>query len=188
MANPIPRVVDVSHYQRNPTPRVGVVNDNRGAVPLTHERVLELLSYEPSTSLLRWMAGQRKGMVAGFDNGIHLRIGIDGTVYYAHRVIWFYVTGRWPTHCIDHRDRDGHNNRWPNLREADFSQNHANRKNETNKTLPKGVELHVSGKYRARVTKNKKTVHLGLFETPEEAHGAYIAHAKKLFGEFARAA
>jgi hypothetical protein len=156
---------------------------------LSHKRLREILHYDPETGTLTWRIGQRAGLSAGFPhNGTHLRIGIDGRSYFAHRVIWFLVTGAWPESRIDHRDRNGFNNAWVNLRQATVSQNQANRTNEAGRALPKGVELHVSGQYRARITKDQKTIHLGLFDSPQAAHAAYVAKATTLFGEFARAA
>ena len=37
------------------------------------------------------------------------------------------------------------------------------------------------------ITAAKRTHHLGYFETPEEAHAAYAAKARELFGSFMRA-
>lgn len=51
----------------------------------------------------------------------------------------------------------------------------------------KGVFLDHSGRYRARITVNYRKVHLGRFDTPQEAHAAYISAAKKFYGQFARA-
>ena len=38
---------------------------------------------------------------------------------------------------------------------------------------PIGVSLHMSGKFQAKILKNKTQIYLGLFETPEEAFQAY---------------
>lgn len=87
---------------------------------------------------------------------------------------------------IDHRDGDGLNNTRANLRLCTKAQNNYNTK--TSKQSPfglKGVNRYYKG-YRARIRINKKMVHLGIFQTAEEAHAAYCKAAEKLFGEFAR--
>lgn len=163
----------------------GLPCDSRGN--LTHSRLLEVLHYDPATGIMRWRKGQRSGQVAGFPhNGMYLRIGIDGFSYYMQRIIWFYMTKEWPKSRIDHRDVDGFNNRWDNLREASVSDNCANKRNWRGRLLPKGVESHVSGKYRARIMRHGKYHHLGLYETVMDAKMAYMKKATELFGEFAR--
>jgi hypothetical protein len=66
---------------------------------------------------------------------------------------------------IDHINNERLDNRKSNLREATNSQNQMNRKNK-----PTGVSFHkLSGKWRARITKNQKEIYLGLFSTEDEA-------------------
>lgn len=164
----------------------GLPNDRRGL--LTRKRVGELLRYSPESGELRWVGGQRAGLVAGFRHEDHLRIGIDGLSYYAHRVIWLYVTGEWPTSRVDHHDLDGLNNRWKNLRLATVSQNKANgRVYRKAALLPKGV-YHSGSRYRARITKDGETLSLGVFDTIAAASSKYLAKANEIFGEFARVA
>jgi hypothetical protein len=43
------------------------------------------------------------------------------------------------------------------------------------------------GQWRAQIGKNGKNVHLGVFPTRQAAHAAYVAAARKHYGEFARA-
>jgi len=87
---------------------------------------------------------------------------------------------------IDHRDGDPSNNRWNNLRRATPSQNNANRRLQQNNAWGlKGVSRHRS-RWRASIRKDRRTHHLGVFSTPQAAHAAYVAAARKLFGEFAR--
>jgi hypothetical protein len=58
--------------------------------------------------------------------GTYLSGGILGESHYAHRLIWKYVTGRWPRYEIDHRDQNGWNNWITNLRDVTRSVNNRN--------------------------------------------------------------
>lgn len=162
---------------------------------LTVERLRELLSYDPETGIFRWKiatsirvrAGARAGSI---NRNLNYRIiGIDGGNYYEHRLAILYVTGAWPKSLVDHRDGDGQNNCWVNLREATKSNNAANAgkpsKNTTSKL--KGVSWHAGAKkWQAHIRVDGKNIYLGIFADEAAAHGAYCAAAIKNFGEFAR--
>lgn len=92
-----------------------------------------------------------------------------------------------PDQLVDHRNRDPLDNRRSNLRIATRSKNGMNRGAQANNTSGfKGVSLHAkTGRWRAYITVDKKTKHLGLFPTPELAHAAYVRAADELHGEFA---
>jgi hypothetical protein len=97
------------------------------------------------------------------------------------------MTGEWCSVMIDHRDGNPSNNRWSNLRRATVSQNNANRRlHRNNKCGFKGVVQNHIGRWVASIYKNGQRHHLGCFATAQEAHAAYVAAARKLFGEFAR--
>jgi hypothetical protein len=50
----------------------------------------------------------------------------------------------------------------------------------------KGVfRLSSTGKWQARITVDKRRVHLGTFDDPETAYSAYKKAARKYHGEFA---
>lgn len=156
-------------------------------IPLTAERLRELLVYSKVTGVFRWRAtrrGQRPriGDEAGSvgDSGYRV-IGIDGIAYGAHRLAWLYVTGEWPTHQVDHRNRRRDDNRWKNLRKATSAEQRQNQSvGSNNKTGFLGVRLHRCGKYEANIKVGKKALYLGLFGTATEASDAYIAAKKKL--------
>lgn len=107
-----------------------------------------------------------------------------------HRVIMSRMLGRELERrdTIDHVDGNKLNNTRSNLRLATRSQNGANTTRQVNNTSGyKGVSWHkASGKWSADITKDYRRRHLGVFETPEEAHKAYKAAAMELYGEFAR--
>lgn len=89
---------------------------------------------------------------------------------------------------IDHVDGNGLNNTRVNLRIATSSQNNFNAKRPLkNTTGYKGVTRTRNGeKWRARIKANGKEIHIGTFDTPEEAYAAYCEKARELHGEFAR--
>src|SRR5208282_6243284 len=116
----------------------------------------------------------------------YIRVMLNNTIYAAHRLIWFYMTKRWPKHQIDHRDRDRANNRWDNLRQATNTQNRYNTVSWSRHSV-KGVRFIFGRKtkpWAAQIRRNKRDAHLGTFATKEEAHQAYCAAAKQLHGVF----
>lgn len=162
---------------------------------LTYERLREVLSYNKRSGLFRWKKTRstrvRVGDVAGsFTADGYIQIRFDGRLYLAHRLAVFYVTGRWPKDTVDHGDRDHANNKWSNIREASYSQNSGNMAKRPNNTSGyKGVFLDKRRKrYFAQIMVNRRSIHLGSFDAPQEAAMAYEAAAIKYFGEFARAA
>lgn len=84
---------------------------------------------------------------------------------------------------IDHKDRDPSNNMRSNLRPATQGQNRANSRKDRNSVL-KGV--HKKGKrWYAQIQYQGQKHYLGYFDSPEEAHKAYCAAARKFHKDFA---
>lgn len=164
--------------------------------------LLSILHYDPDTGIFTWRhrhgASQRwntryAGKVAGFDwkcgpNVVYRSIRIFDWPFLGHRLAVLYMTGEWPVSGIDHRDLDGLNNRWGNLRPANKSQNGANtRSPNTNTSGFKGVSLdRKTGRYRAYIKNHNRQIWLGYHDTPEAAHAAYMTAATALRGDYAR--
>jgi len=87
---------------------------------------------------------------------------------------------------VDHIDRDGLNNQRDNLRLCTMSENKMNQKiRKDNRSGYKGVSKLKHGRFVARITINKKLLHLGTFDDPKAAAKAYDRMAVKSYGEFA---
>jgi hypothetical protein len=163
---------------------------------LLHQRLLDVLDYNPETGAFVWKIQlSSKGKLGSVAGAFHIEgyrvIKIDGVLFRAHRLAWFYVYATWPRQ-LDHKDGNRNNNCIANLREATTSENAANSKRHTdNKSGFKGVKyrLNKSGIHRwtamIGVGQGRK-VTIGIFDTGEEASAAYLEAAKKYFGEFAR--
>lgn len=146
-------------------------------------RVASLLSYCPDTGLLTWLVSRGKakaGDVAGVDEGRYIVVGIDNKRYYAHRIVMLLRAGTWPE-MVDHRDGDGHNNRWLNLRPATQPVNQQNQRtaSRNNRLGLLGVRA-FGGKFRSAICVDGKAKHLGTFDTPTAAHAAYLAAKRQL--------
>lgn len=87
---------------------------------------------------------------------------------------------------VDHRDGDGLNNTRDNLRRATGLQNNRNRGPQANNTCGfKGVRPTRNGRFGAVIKTSQRQMHLGHFQTAEEAARAYDAAAREHFGTFA---
>lgn len=89
--------------------------------------------------------------------------------------------------CVDHVDENGLNNQRSNLRKCTRSENARNIKLKANNTSGyKGVSFfRRDGTWKVQIQAGGKNRHVGYFKTKEEAHKAYVEHAKKKHGEFA---
>jgi hypothetical protein len=148
---------------------------------LTHEQLLQEVSYDPKTGefvrLVKRSANASLGPIKGHPVGAgYLAFSVCGRDYYMHRLAWFFVRGSWPEHNIDHINGVRTDNRIANLRDVPQSLNMQNvRKPKAySSTGILGVSRFRSG-YRAEIRIDGKKKHLGVFDTPEKAHEAYMA-------------
>jgi hypothetical protein len=170
---------------------------------LTHKTLKELLTYNTATGVFIWnhrhldyfkshrlfktfntrFSGTKAGSI---DKKGYILICIFGKLYSAHRLAWMYIHGSFPIDQIDHINSITDDNRICNLREANKSQNGQNQKkaHKYNSSGLLGVSFYKPlSKYRAQIRLKGKQKHIGYFNTPEEAHTAYI-QAKRKYHEF----
>lgn len=160
---------------------------------LTQSRLKELLHYDPETGVWTWLVSPANNTPAGdiaggLDERGYRRIRVDGRKYRASRLSVLYMTGKWPSRHVDHKDTDTKNGRWGNLREATNSQNIANsRVRSDNKSGLKGVHWSKQCEaWRADLGVSGRREYLGLFDCPAAASFAYQIAADIHHGEFAR--
>lgn len=152
---------------------------------VTLERLKEVLKYEPETGLFYWKVSNsnrvKVGDVADCPRQGYIQIMIDKVTYIAHRLAWLYVYGKWPDGDIDHINGVRNDNRISNLRDVSKNMNQQNRQGPRrgNKFNLLGV-CQQRNRFKAQITINGKVTYIGLYDTPEEAHQAYITTKRKL--------
>ena len=158
--------------------------------PFTYEKLRECLRYDEATGIFTWLIDRGKRVKAGntiratelrFGKNTYLSVCIYPKRYLVHRLAWFYMTGEWPTSLIDHENRNGTDNSWKNLREADHSKNAQNIA-ESHCDSATGI-LGVyprRGRFTSRIFVNGKDRCLGMFDTADMAQAAYLAAKREL--------
>lgn len=178
----------------HPLPDIGILN--------------EALSYNPQTGVFVWrerprhhfvsdhaqaawnakMAGSVSGSESYVGTGRNkrhvIKILINRKRYMAHRIAWVMSgMGDPGLKHIDHWNRNPHDNRICNLREAT---------NEENCSNSSAIGVGVRGttfskrkqKWVAQITKNYKNTGLGYFNTRAEAALAYAKASLRVHGKF----
>lgn len=154
----------------------------------------EYYEYSPVTGLFIHKRSTARGIynqVAGTKRPDgYIGIAINGQRWLAHHIAWYYIHNEWLDE-IDHKDGNRSNNRLNNLRPATRTQNNGNSNGwgkRKKSGLPRGVYYHPGDKtrFRSQIYVNYKAVHLGCFDTINEAEKAYIEAARIHFGEFAK--
>lgn len=148
--------------------------------PISHARLLQLLSYDPDSGLFtrlkdfgkgrRYKAGEVAGCLDKHEG--YVRIKLDGRHYWAHRLAWFYVHGEWPQHDIDHKDQIRHHNWFSNLRAVTRAENLQNQIQATarSKSGVRGVFWDSARcKWRVCISVGNKNKDVGRYDHLHEA-------------------
>ncbi|MFN8758845.1 MAG: HNH endonuclease [Tagaea sp.] len=154
---------------------------------ISRDRLLELLDYDPATgAFVRRIAfggrpaGERVRELPPIGHR-YCRISIDHVRCHAHRLAWLHHHGHHAPLFIDHINGVTWDNRIVNLRLATPQQNQQNiaiRRSNTSGVM--GVDQR-RGRWRARITHNGKFVHLGFFDTRNEAVQARQSAERELW-------
>lgn len=153
------------------------------------------LSYDRSSGLFLWLTN-RGGKAKAFtyagckDSDGYLRIQYKKRSWLAHHLAWFYLYGALPDTDIDHENENKIDNRPRNLRKSFGSIQNINKSKprvDNKSTGLKGVTVRKQKdgeRYMAAITLHGVRKYLGIFDTPEEAHSAYLEAKKELLNNY----
>ena len=155
------------------------------------EDIREYLRYEDGK--LYWTkkpcnkvsVGDEAGCLCNFSG--YILIGFKGTLYRAHRIVWFLVNDQQPTEMLDHINNNKSDNRRENLRAATYRQNNQNRTvSRNNSSGVKGVYWNKkANKWLARLNTEEKRKSIGYFTDLAEAEKAIKEARQQIHGEYA---
>ena len=155
-----------------------IINANTAGLEmseLTQQYLKEIFNYDPETGILTWKVKKSRniniGDVAGSEfktkqGKRYLRVSVNDKLYFIHRIAWMYSYGEWPCE-IDHKDGNGLNNKWENLRNVSRLENSKNqRKSTRNKSGIVGVFWdRTYNKWRAYIRVNGVLHSIGQFKS-----------------------
>jgi hypothetical protein len=152
---------------------------------ITQARIQELLHYDPETGVFTRKKpgpGIAVGQVCGtVDQEGYVRARVDMKTYGVHRLAWLYVKGQFPAGEVDHINGNRRDNRIENLRDVSKASNLQNQKRAQAGSRSGLLGAYYNqGKWRAAIQTNGMNKNLGNFNTPEEAHQAYLAAKRVL--------
>lgn len=149
---------------------------------VTPEELAQVLEYKDGK--VYWKIKVSRKIIPGKEAGSpegkgYWAIRYKTKLYKAHRVVWCLCKGEWPTKDkeIDHINQNKLDNRIENLRVVDRKTNARNKKH-------RGYRKR-GNRYYARIRVDGKEIHLGAFDTSEEAARAYY-NAKVVYHDYGK--
>jgi len=141
---------------------------------ITEEELKYKLQYNKFTGLFYWKIKTTKtipGQLASWINGNRIKITINGTNFFAHRLAWLYEYGYCSEYFIDHKNKIPYNNWISNLREISHACNIRNcNVGKNNKSGITGISWYESRKcWTVNIYVNGKNKWLGNFKQLKDA-------------------
>lgn len=151
------------------------------------ERLRKHVHYDPNTGVFTLIEKRGVGDPVAVGGRVD-RLSVHGYrtiqlfkfTYPAHRLAWLYVYGQFPGGHIDHINGVKDDNRLFNLRDVSRSVNLQNqrRAKSNNRHGYLGVTPYLN-RFKAAIKISGVRIHLGVFDTPEEAAAIYLAMKRK---------
>jgi hypothetical protein len=144
---------------------------------------MDRLSYDEKSGIFVWkMTINRRfiGQPAGWlGKRGYIQINVGDERHYAHRLAWLFYYGEWPMHMVDHINNNRTDNRISNLRGIPQVLNGQNVPWDRRPASGLTGVIKQGQRYKAEMMLRGKHVYLGMHDTPEQAHAAYV-QAKKM--------
>jgi hypothetical protein len=129
--------------------------------------------YNPETGIVYSRFGRE--ITSKKKSYINIQLRFNGKKYelYAHQFAWYWVYKKC-VDCLDHINGVRTDNHISNLRSVTYQENQHNR------TTAKGYTWNkTANKWKAQIGLNGKTIHLGYFNTEEDAKQVYLEAKEK---------
>ncbi len=148
--------------------------------PFSAEALREVLSYDPETGFLNWLrpasprlkVGDRAGSLGG--NG-RRQISVMGQKCLASYLAWLHYYGEWPTEYVRQRNGNYDDCSIKNLYQQSATETQLAAKAVPGPSGYRGVSFdRRRGKYQATIRRKYRQMHLGYFNTAEEASAAFL--------------
>jgi hypothetical protein len=154
---------------------------------LTQERLKQFVHYDPETGLVTstkdFNRRKRGAALGSLRPDGYIKLCIDRKSYLLHRLIWFYMTGKWPLQ-VDHLNSVRSDNRWCNLREATVSQNLRSRVMRGGTSVYPGVSwCKRDSNWIAQASLNNRTCFIGNATSEKECYSLYLMWVAENLGE-----
>lgn len=139
------------------------------ARPMTQERLKRRVFYSAKSGIFR--LHKTGNIVGSSDAKGYLTVQLGVRHYSLHRLAWLYVYGKFPEGVVDHLDHNRQNNAIANLRETSQLDNCKNQKLSSNNSSGfVGVRWNKArNKWTAAIKVDRKNIHLGCFDSYEDA-------------------